>query len=193
MQLSYYCGESILNCSTMKCYSIRTAEGCTDGNDLHCSMRSRRRHINEEKLVIAAPYNRSVTFYSPGHNQTRPHYFNRNFCIYNISLNCPGQTVTLNSKPNSTVPLSDGDTCEDYLWFDMNLNVDMYRGQKVCGNQTVNLNTTMKVNSFLAVLWTNGRNSAGSFGIEARCKNSTFVPTEGSGDDKGLRCLSSRL
>ena len=168
----------------MKCYKIRTAEGCTDGNDLHCSMRSRRRHINEEKLVIAAPSNRSVTFYSPGHNQTRPHYFNRNFCIYNISLNCPGQIVALNSKPN-TLPLSDNDTCEDYLWFDVSSSVDINRDQKVCGNEILYFNATLKGDSFLAVLWTNGRNSAGRFEIEARC-TSTFVPTEGSGDDEEL-------
>ena len=162
----------------MKCFKIRTAEGCTQGNDLHCSMRSRSRQVNEDKLVVVGALHQSVTMYSPGHNQSRPHYFNRNFCIYNISLNCPGEVVTLNSKPN-TLPLSDNDTCEDYLWFEATSSNGISYEREVCGHQMVNFNATMTINSFLAVLWTNGDKSAGKFEIEARCNLGAEVPTKG--------------
>ena len=166
--------------STMKCFKIRTGDGCTQGNYLHCSMRSRSKQINEDSLLVVGALQRSVTMYSPGHNQSRPHYFNRNFCIYNISLNCPSEVITLNSKPN-TLPLSDNlnNTCDDYLLFEATSSNGISYDRKVCGNQIVNFNATMTANSLLAVLWTNGDNSAGKFEIEAMC---AAVPTEESGE-----------
>ena len=172
----------------MKCFKIRTAEGCTQGNVLHCSMRSRSRQINEDRLLVVGALQQSVTMYSPGHDQSRPYYFNRNFCIYNISLTCPGEVVTLDSNPN-TLPLSDNDTCEDYLWFKASSSRGISYDRKVCGNQIVNFNATMTANSFLAILWTNGDNSAGRFKIEAMCNHGMAVPTEGSGESTNLMSL----
>ena len=160
----------------MKCFKFRTADGCTGGaNHFRCLMKRRSKQVKEIQLLVEGAYRQSVTIYSPGYNKTFPFYLNRNFCIYNISLDCPGQTVSLNSKPN-TLPLSDANTCQDYLWFDTSSNG---KPRRVCGNDIVNFNDTTDATSFLAVLWTNNYKSAGRFEIEARCN---MVPTDGSGD-----------
>ena len=161
----------------MKCFKMRTADGCTGGaSHLRCLMKGRSKQVKESQLLIEGPLRQSVTIYSPGHNKTNPFYLNRNFCIYNISLDCPGQRVSLNSKPN-TLPLSDADSCQDYLWFDTSSNG---QPRRICGNDIVNFNDTTDATSFLAVLWTNGDESAGRFEIEARCN--IMVPAGGSGD-----------
>ena len=160
----------------MKCFKTRTADGCSGGaHHLQCLMKRRSKQVNESQLVIEGPLQQSVTMYSPGHHKTNPFYLNRNFCIYNISLDCPGQRVSLNSKPN-TLQLSDGDTCQDYLWFDTSSSG---QPRRVCGNEIINFNDTTDATSFLAVLWTNGNRSAGKFEIEARCNK---VHADGSGD-----------
>ena len=149
----------------MKCFKMRTATGCGEPNDFRCLMKRRSKQVKEDQLLVEGPLRQSVTFYSPGHNKTNPFYLNRNFCIYNISLNCPGQTVSLTSKAN-TLPLSDADNCEDYLWFDTSSNgLD----RRVCGNDIINFNDTTNATSFLAVLWTNENKSAGRFEVEASC------------------------
>lgn len=158
----------------MKCFKIRTADGCTEGYHFRCSMKRRSKQVKEDNLLIEGPLAQSATIYSPGYNKSSPFYLNRNFCIYNVSLDCPGHLVNLNSKPN-TQPLSDASTCEDYLWFDTSSSG---LPRKVCGNEIINFNDTTKATSFLAVLWTNGDKSAGRFEIEARCS----IFADGSGD-----------
>ena len=143
-----------------------------------CPIKGRSKQAKEDQLLIEGAL-QSVTIYSPGHNKTNPFYLNRNFCLYNISLDCPGQTVSLNSKPN-TLPLSDADTCKDYLWFDASSNG---QPRRICGNEIVNFNDTIDTTSFLAVLWTSGDKSAGRFEIEARCNKASVV---GSGDSSIL-------
>ena len=155
---------------------MRTADGCRGGaHHLQCLMKPRSKQVKESELIVEGPLHQSVTMYSPGHNKTSPFYLNRNFCIYNISLDCPGQRVSLTSKPN-TLPLSDADSRQDYLWFDTS---STGQPQKICGNETVNFYETTDATSFLAVLWTNGHKSAGRFEIEARCNT---VTADGSGD-----------
>jgi hypothetical protein len=155
---------------------MRTADGCNGGaHHLQCLMKGRSKQVKESQLVIEGALQQSVTMYSPGHDKTNPFYLNRNFCVYNISLDCPGQRVSLNSKPN-TLPLSDADSCQDYLWFDTSSNG---QSRRVCGNEIVNFNDITDAKSFLAVLWTNGNKSAGRFEIEARCNT---VYADGSGD-----------
>ena len=159
---------------------MRTADGCTGGtNHFRCLMKGRSKQVKEDQLLIEGALHQSVTIYSPGHNKTNPFYLNRNFCLYNISLDCPGQTVSLNSKPN-TLPLSDADTCKDYLWFDASSNG---KPRRICGNEIVNFNDTIDTTSFLAVLWTSGDKSAVRFEIEARCNKASVV---GSGDSSIL-------
>lgn len=167
--------KHVLVCSTMKCFKIRTADGCTVGHHFHCLMNRRSKQVKEDQLVVEGPLRQSVTMHSPGYNKPKPFYLNRNFCIYNISLDCHGQMVSLNSKPGTQV-LSDADTCQDYLWFDTSSSG---LPRKVCGNEIVNLNDTLSVNAFLIVLWTNAHHSAGKFEIEARCNKPIY---HGSGD-----------
>ena len=160
----------------MKCFKRRTADGCTGGtNHFRCLMKGRSKQVKEDQLLIKGALHQSVIIYSPGYNKTNPFYLNRNFCLYNVSLDCPGQTVSLYSKPN-TLPLSDADSCKDYLWFDTSSNG---QSQRVCGNEIIHFNDIIDASSFLAVLWTSGDKSAGRFEIEARCNQASVV---GSGD-----------
>ena len=162
-------------CSTMKCFKIRTADGCTEAHHFRCLMNRRSKQVREDQLLVEGPLRQSATLFSPGYNKAKPFYLNRNFCIYNVSLDCSeGQTVSLNSKP-STQPLSDADTCQDYLWFDTSSSG---LPRRVCGNDIVNFNDTTSETTFLVLLWTNANQSAGKFEVEARCN----IPTYGSGD-----------
>lgn len=147
----------------MKCFKWRTAEQCSTGHHLRCSLRSRS---SAEEDVIVGPHTNSVTFFSPSYSRTRnPFYLNNNFCIYNISLDCPGEVVSLTSKL-SEFGLSDADTCEDYLWFDTSFHG---HPQKICGDNIIDFRDYLNTQSFLGILWSNGQNSEGKFEIEARC------------------------
>lgn len=144
----------------MKCFKWRTAEKCKTGQDLHCALKER---YNAELYVVLG---RSVTLYSPGHNNTSvPFYHNNNFCIYNVSLDCPGEVVTLTSKP-STSGLADGESCQDYFCIDTE---NQPCAHKICGSDIRRFNVSMDTQSFTGVLWSNENNSEGSFEIEARC------------------------
>ena len=103
----------------MKCFKWRTAESCMTGHHLHCSLRHRS---SAEEEVTVGPHGHSATLFSPSYDRTKsPFYLNNNFCIYNISLNCPGEIVSLTSKLTD-YGLSDADTCQDYLWFSTSSN-----------------------------------------------------------------------
>lgn len=158
----------------MKCYKRRTAENCISGFHLRCSMRNRSQ---VEQDITVGPCNRSATMISPGYCYTRsePYYYNNNFCIYNISLNCPGETVNLISKLKD-YGLADGETCEDYLWFDTSSNG---QPQKICGDKIIGFKDIIYNQTFIGILWSNSLNSEGKFEIEARCTGYP-IPTPGS-------------
>ena len=164
----------------MKCFKWRTAEQCA-GHHLRCSLKNRA--VAVEKQVELTPHIQSATFFSPSY-QNQSFYRNNNFCIYNISLNCPGKIVTLTSKLANGI-LADAETCQDYLWF----STSFYgHPHKLCGNMTTDFRDTLHTQSFIAVLWTNQVNSEGMFEIEARCTESS-VPTvvsESSGENPFL-------
>ena len=164
--------------STMKCFKWRTAELCKTGHHLRCSLRDRS---SVEEDVVVGPHDLSATLFSPSYNRKRnPFYLNNNFCIYNISLNCPGELVSLTSKLTD-YGLSDGDTCQDYLWFDTSSNG---HPQKICGDGIIDFRDSLHTQSFIGVLWSNKDNSEGKYEIEARCTGHPILTTEpeSSGD-----------
>ena len=168
--------------STMNCYKWRTAEQCTSGHHLHCALKNRlnKMKASEYLQVISDSL---ITLHSPNSERDRPYYLNNNFCVYNVSLNCPGKIVRLTSKLEYA--LSDGETCQDYLWFSTSSSG---HSQRIYGNETINFSDSLHTQSFTVILWSNSDQSAGKFEIEARCTELS-IPTadpESSGSDMPL-------
>ena len=170
----------------MKCFKWRTAENCLPDHHLRCSLRNR---LSAEEEITVGPHDHSATLFSPSYNRTKsPFYLNNNFCIYNISLNCPGEIVSLTSKLTD-YGLSDADTCQDYLWFSTSSNS---QPQKICGDDIIDFRDSLLTQSFIGVLWSNKDNSEGKFEIEARCTGHpipTPEPAESSGDTDSIRLV----
>ena len=121
--------------STVKCFKWRTAERCMDGADLRCSLKER---YSFELSVIQG---RSVPLRSPGYDHPIPFYHNNNFCIYNVSLDCPGEVVHLQSK-SANFSLEDEGTCQDYLWFNTSTSTHQTVDNKICGKSIGYFNAT---------------------------------------------------
>ena len=146
-----------------------------DGADLRCSLK------NRYSLDLDVIQGRSVPLRSPGYDQPIPFYHNYNFCIYNVSLDCPGEVVHLQSK-SANYSLEDYDKmpCQDYLWFNTSTSMHQTVDNKICGDKIGSFNATVNTQSFIGILWSNGDNSEGRFEIEARCTGHP-VPVLGSG------------
>ena len=162
----------------MKCYKWRTAEQCISGHHLHCSLKDR---LDEEKAseYLKTISDSLITLHSPNSERERPYYLNNNFCIYNVSLDCPGKIVCLTSKLNYA--LADSNTCQDYLWFSTSSNG---HPRKICGNDIIDFSDSLHTQSFIVVLWSNNKQSEGKFEIEARCTDHPIpiADPESSGD-----------
>ena len=166
--LHLYC----LYFSSVKCFRWRVARECgEDSVEVRCSLK----HRSSLDAVLEPTHNgQSVSFLSPGFyrrstSQPKGAYFNRNFCIFNISLDCPEKMAELvpSERTNS---LSDSDTRRDYLSFHTHSssrpNFKLYGGQIRDTSQY-----QLLPSSFYGVLWTNdNENESGRFEIEARCK-----------------------
>ena len=101
----------------MKCFRWRIADECGPKKTLKCALRHRVQL--DGTLFPLDSLTRSVMIASPGFNRSSPHgaYFNRNLCIYNISLNCSQEMVELEPNIIQTTSLSDAEDCLDYLSF----------------------------------------------------------------------------
>ena len=162
--------------STVRCFNWKFADDCgADHDTLRCRLRQRY-DFNQSTLISA--HSSSATLLSPGYDRTNPGYYNRNYCIYNISLDCPSNVVEL--EPTSrTTGLSDAQPCRDYLSF----HVDSQRHPliKLCGQDVADATkySDIQSNNFYGVLWSNhNKVQSGLFEIIARCKN---IPAQGSG------------
>ena len=103
------------------------------------------------------------TFKSPGFNRRR--FYNRFFCLYNITLECPGRHAELTAKART---ISFEDNCGDYLAIYSNSS-QKNPDKKICGNEFLNFRMTLNSHFFIAVLWTNSNLNSGRFEIEAKC------------------------
>ncbi len=166
----------------MKCFKWRTADKCGPENSLKCALRQR---TNLDAPLTTYANSQSVVLLSPGFDRQEPHgaYYNRNFCIYNISLNCQHELVDL-TPFHRTTNLSDADTCQDYLSF----HVGSHRSREMtlCGSDVMNPTKyqTIPSSSFYGVLWSNHNMfERGKFEIQASCKTPASTPELlGSGD-----------
>lgn len=157
----------------MKCFKWKSAENCQNGpHHLRCSLRNR---AGAEEDITVGLNRRSATLYSPIYNRSHtPFYLNNNFCIYNISLDCAGEIVSLTSKLTD-YGLSDKDTCQDYLWFSTSSNG---QPRRICGDDIIGFRDNLQTQSFLGILWSNEKNSEGKFQIEARCTGRSISTSE---------------
>lgn len=161
-------------CSTVKCFRVRFADQCGANDELRCALRHR---INLDNKAITDSYYSEATFRSPGFFRRRPAYYNRNFCIYNISLTCPEEIVNV----EQTVSTGLSDT-EDYLSFHTGSKrkpVKVLNMEKLQNSRSF----TIPSASFYAVLWSNNdKIDGGKFEIKATCQTAD----QGSAQDNLL-------
>jgi len=123
---------------------------------------------------------RRQTLYSPGFS--RRNNYNRMFCIYNITLNCPGHRVNV-AATDRTMPFQAN--CNDYLAFYTDRN-SRSPDRKLCGRDFQHYRTTLDANHFHGIFWTDYETSTGRFELEATCGDPILTSTtsdEGSAAD----------
>ena len=161
---------SILSlCSTAKCYRWKTRT-CRDGPNI-CELHNK----TKDSMDTIFPHSQTATLRSPQFNENRPnHLFGRSyFCLYNVSLNCPRQSVVIASTGRTTWP-GENTNCENYIAFYTNPNQTVPQpGRKFCGEDQYR--TTLDSDSFLAVMWTNNVSNRGNFEFSATCNQEEEV------------------
>lgn len=164
--------------STMECFRWRIADNCGPEKSVKCSLRSR--DFLGMSLTTDSQPSQAILL-SPGFDKRNPRYYNKNFCIYNISLDCPVEMVELIPTARTT-QLSDAQSCRDYLSF----HTTSQRTPliELCGADVKDTLAyrTIPSTSFSAILWSddNGKD-VGRFEILARCK----IPEQGYGSGAG--------
>ena len=153
-----------------------------DCNDfMKCTYRNR----GEKTSLTTLSNSTIVHFKSPGKFDEKK-YRNNDFCIYNISTNCSGkhivvQTAAKTDLNDTFVDSSGRRRCLDYLEF------DFAPGHFLCGDELNNYTSPpLPQSSFLAVFWTSNKGNKGRFEISAQCTDIPIPPTEttmSSGDE----------
>ena len=175
------------SCSTMKCFRWKT-RACSSTPDI-CEY-TKRRNFNDP--IMASSSLHSAVLLSPAHNnlvssedQSFGHHF---FCMYNVSLSCPQNSVIIESTARTNWPRQQDTSChqseggcENYVAFyddsDSNIISREFYGQR-------SYRHSLNSDSFLAVMWTNTVRNEGIFELLASCNNNQFVsviPTGGEG------------
>ena len=173
----------------MNCFRWRLADECGPNRTVKCALR--HRYNLDMTMIPHDVWTQSITITSPGFNRTRPYgaYYNKNFCIYNVSLNCPQELVEL-TPTLQTTSLSDAEDCSDYLSFHIPSRREPVMKQ-LCGAEIMDpmAYSTIPSSNFYAVLWSNDNlNDMGKYKIRASCKTTEQEPTpeqtlhQGSGD-----------
>lgn len=160
----------------MKCFRWRIADKCGEDDSLKCSLRHRP---NQDQEIRTNPYATEAYFFSPGYTRIKPGYSNENFCLYNISLDCPDNLVDIIPHGPTTTQLSDGETCTDYLSF--HVNDQRLPVTKLCGDKIADrsLYRPISSSSFYVVLFSdNNKQQRGKFHLRAKC---TIGGSDGSG------------
>jgi hypothetical protein len=115
--------------------------------------------------------------------------------VYNVSLNCPHNSVVVESTPRTNWPRQQNTSChqsvggcENYVAFYEDRNSTIisreFYGQR-------NYRHVLNSDSFLAVMWTNRVPNEGIFEFNARCHHEVVQPLsptaeEGSGNQEVL-------
>lgn len=155
----------------MRCFRWRTGDKCGEEQKLKCSLRHRP---NQDRDISTNHDSTEAHFFSPGYDRTNPGYYNKNFCLYNISLDCPDNLVEITPNIPST-PLSDGETCTDYLSFHVDNNKQSPI-TRLCGasiTDPTSYRPLISSPSFHAVLFSDDNGvERGRFSLTAKCYNS---------------------
>ena len=116
---------------------------------------------------------RQSLLYSPKFEERKRRMGKRYFCIYNVSLNCPTESVVIRSSPANT-NWPNTEDYNNYVAFYANQSerypMDTFRGEKT-------YRRTLDSSSFFAILWTDNTNEKRSFELIAECSKE-----EGSGN-----------
>ena len=147
---------------------------------MQCTYRSRG---NETSLTTLSN-NTIVHFKSPGKFDKKK-YLNNDFCVYNISTNCNGKHIVVQSTAKTeltdTVVDNGRRRCLDYVEF------DYAPGHFLCGDELNNYTSPpLPQSSFLAVFWTSSKGRKGRFEISVQCTDIPIPTTEtttSSGDE----------
>lgn len=175
--------DGIIHClfpthSTVRCFRWRLADNCGPEHSLKCSLRHR---ANLHQALATDTSRTQATLLSPGFNRPKNQaYYNRNLCIYNISLDCgteEGEGEVELIPTQRTTSLSDAHTCRDYLSFHVESQVPPLL--ELCGAAVGDPRAyrTIPSSSFSAVLWTNDNDvDLGGFEIVAKCRAPAPAP-----------------
>ena len=167
----------LLSRSTMKCYRWKT-RACSTGPDI-CEYSERTkfdRHIitTDQSAILQSPRYEDLVNETV---QTFGHHF---FCVYNVSLNCPGSVAVI--RPTSTTNWPKGD-CQNYVSFSAHRNSSKVT-QQFCGQR--NYRAVMGSDFFLGVMWTNKYQNDGVFEFCATCsEQKSFLAPTSTADEEG--------
>ena len=153
----------------MKCYKW-IARDCENWND-HSSEFCELEHRPEDSGPINGTHLVSPQFDRLVAKKRMQRFGKAYFCVYNVSMSCPSNAVTIATSNRTTWPAkSDTAACENYVAFYSNSSRTYYdQGNRYCGQP--GYNTTLYNDSFIAVMWTNHRNNFGVFEFTARCSD----------------------
>ena len=165
----------------MKCFRWRTRT-CSNTPDICVYIE--REKFNDKIRVL----DRSAMLLSPDYTNlvsSEDQSFGRHmFCVYNVSLSCPQNSVIIKSTARTNWPRQQDTSChheggcENYVAFyddrDSSIISREFYGQK---NYTHSLDS----DSFLAVMWTNTDRNDGVFEFSAKCNDNPFVSETSTG------------
>ena len=142
--------------------------------------------VLSELLTILPRCFHLTTTIESSRNQSFGRYF---FCVYNVSLSCPQNSVIVESTARTNWPRQQDTSChqseggcENYVAFyddrDSSIISREFYGQD---NYIHSLNS----DSFLAVTWTNTDQNDGIFEFLANCNDNPLITATSGGKESG--------
>ncbi len=170
--------------STMKCFNWRTRTCRSSEEEYELCNR-----INEAtEPIVPLNDDNEVRLYSPRFEEARNReelkWGKRYICIYNVSLSCPRNTVSIEKINHLTNWPHDTEGCQNYVAFYNDRNSNTFE-HRYCGSEPSFKNRKLS-SSFLAIMWNSHPqfNNIGTFEFQATCSqpDPTQPPAIGSGD-----------
>ena len=172
----------------MKCFTWKT-RSC-EGTKEVCHLVNNSK--NEEARPISENNDTTKDLFSPVFEG--PGRSARYFCLYNVSLNCPGNAVMIEKMDLTTWPSQDANDCSNYVNFYTNQRSEGLP-HRYCDSNAI-FSRRLESSSFLAIMWNSENvNNSGVFQFRATCadpdpmqppvtssSDSAQPPATGSGD-----------
>ena len=170
----------------MQCFKWKTRQ-CEVGADI-CELKGRSKY-NRDIINI----DQSATLFSPGFEKleklTDQTFGKSFFCLYNVSLTCPGRrsVVIKSTEKTNWARSQQNPTCDSYVAFVANEgNRRANEADTFCGE--ADFRTILDTDSFLAVMWTTQERNSGIFEFDVTCnEESVFDAPCGEGSDRELK------